>query len=418
MIPTQEMINFPVFAENGKKIQPDTAKYSQGFQEADVLPAEWMNFLENKSSAAITTLNAGISSIEEELNAIVDAGGMTPSVNDNTQLLKAIKLIAQTLNSASSTKLKNERNFVVKDFDETNEGTSVKFDGTEDVSLNLPKNIKANFEGDLNGSASKFGGYTPTEFLNLVSASLPIEVKNNIEISKPLNVNYIVTGDNVVITLKSGSFLGQKININFIKKGSITQIINGEVMSETSSIGQNCNFMWNGTFWNYIDTNSTGDIKPAVGTSPQIGWLLCDGREVSKATYSSLYAVIGDDYGVASDTSKFKLPDLRGRFLQGADGNLGKYIEAGLPNIIGTTTPTILRFSDSMTGALQSYGWGDRRCLSQTDNPHYVGGLKFNAALGETKADGTLKSASEYHVFGKSDTVQPPACTINYLIRY
>lgn len=100
MIPTQEMINFPVFAENGKKIQPDTAKYSQGFQEADVLPAEWMNFLENKSSAAITTLNAGISSIEEELNAIVDAGGMTPSVNDNSQLLKAIQYM---LNKAVQT---------------------------------------------------------------------------------------------------------------------------------------------------------------------------------------------------------------------------------------------------------------------------------------------------------------------------
>lgn len=100
MIPTQEMIKFPVFAENGKKIQPDTAKYSQGFQEADVLPAEWMNFLENKSSAAISTLNAGVSSIEEEINAVIDAGGMTPSVNDNSQLLKAIQYM---LNKAVQT---------------------------------------------------------------------------------------------------------------------------------------------------------------------------------------------------------------------------------------------------------------------------------------------------------------------------
>jgi microcystin-dependent protein len=42
--------------------------------------------------------------------------------------------------------------------------------------------------------------------------------------------------------------------------------------------------------------------------------LLADGREVSKADYAELYAAIGDNYGTASSTSNFKLPDMRACF--------------------------------------------------------------------------------------------------------
>lgn len=93
MIKTQEMVSYPIFAENGQKIQPDAAKYSAGFQESDVLPAEWVNFFENKSSSAITTLNAGMSSVEEELNNLVEAGGQSPTSADNSQILKSVQYL-------------------------------------------------------------------------------------------------------------------------------------------------------------------------------------------------------------------------------------------------------------------------------------------------------------------------------------
>jgi len=102
MIKTQEMTSFPIFAENGQKIQPDTAKYSAGFQESDVLPAEWVNYFENKSSSAITTLNAGVTSIEEELNNLVVAGGQSPTSTDNSQVLKSIQyLINQSVKQSA-----------------------------------------------------------------------------------------------------------------------------------------------------------------------------------------------------------------------------------------------------------------------------------------------------------------------------
>jgi microcystin-dependent protein len=45
------------------------------------------------------------------------------------------------------------------------------------------------------------------------------------------------------------------------------------------------------------------------------GWLPCDGREVSKADYRALYAVIGAAYGETANT--FFLPDYRSRKLMG-----------------------------------------------------------------------------------------------------
>ena len=53
------------------------------------------------------------------------------------------------------------------------------------------------------------------------------------------------------------------------------------------------------------------------------GWMLCDGRELSAATYPELFAVIKNIYGTAN-VGSFKLPDYRGMFLRGTDNGAGK----------------------------------------------------------------------------------------------
>lgn len=57
------------------------------------------------------------------------------------------------------------------------------------------------------------------------------------------------------------------------------------------------------------------------GTVPQ-GWLLCDGSTASRSIYSALFAAIGTAHGQGDNSTTFHLPDLRGRFLRGAD-NMG-----------------------------------------------------------------------------------------------
>lgn len=96
MIPTQTFIEFPEFCDTGTKIKPDSAKYASGFVGADVLPAEWLNYFENKSSVGITDLNRGVSSIEKEMNSVLSAAGKTASESSTDQLVDSIKyLISQ-----------------------------------------------------------------------------------------------------------------------------------------------------------------------------------------------------------------------------------------------------------------------------------------------------------------------------------
>tara|TARA_R100001086_G_scaffold87122_4_gene42590 strand:+ start:2993 stop:4315 length:1323 start_codon:yes stop_codon:yes gene_type:complete len=65
-----------------------------------------------------------------------------------------------------------------------------------------------------------------------------------------------------------------------------------------------------------------GAVLPHFGTVVPAGFLLCDGREISRTTYQELFAVIGIAYGTPSGSSTFLIPDLRGRIPIGLD-NMG-----------------------------------------------------------------------------------------------
>lgn len=102
MIPTQEMTAFPVWAASpsAAKVEPGAAKYAAGWLEADVVPHEWLNWLFNRASGAVTKHNAGVLSMEKEINSVLTAGGQTPDVSDDDQLLDAIQYLIQQSGNA------------------------------------------------------------------------------------------------------------------------------------------------------------------------------------------------------------------------------------------------------------------------------------------------------------------------------
>jgi microcystin-dependent protein len=67
------------------------------------------------------------------------------------------------------------------------------------------------------------------------------------------------------------------------------------------------------------------------------GWLLCDGSTASRSTYAGLFAAVGVVHGEGNGTTTFHLPDLRGRFIRGAD-NMGTGA-AGRDLGVGERTP-------------------------------------------------------------------------------
>ena len=153
---------------------------------------------------------------------------------------------------------------------------------------------------------------------------------------------------------------------------------------------------------------------------PPVGFLAFDGSEYNISDYPELYNVIKNISSFHSNTEgKFKIPNLKGRVLQGADTVIGELIEAGLPNIKGEIK------TNDVYGSIQGYypsGYGAYK-VKRKGNSAWQGSVKgtfdleFDARKGETKKDGTLKTEYEPHVYGNSDTVQMDAFTVYWVIK-
>lgn len=80
-----------------------------------------------------------------------------------------------------------------------------------------------------------------------------------------------------------------------------------------------------------------GSMIAFAGKAIPEGWLLCNGALVRRTTYARLFAAIGTAWGAGDGSTTFKLPDADGRVMQGVTdaSKVGKYLEAGLPNITG-----------------------------------------------------------------------------------
>lgn len=135
------------------------------------------------------------------------------------------------------------------------------------------------------------------------------------------------------------------------------------------------------------------------------GCLLMNGAEVSRTTYARLFGVLGTAFGAGNGTTTFKLPDARGRTLQGANGNLLQYLAAKLPNIRGNIGPLLFKGDESLavSGALSVSAYGGLGAATTGNN---VGRLSmdFNAGV--------------YNAIYSGTTVQSPAITVNWFIKY
>lgn len=100
------------------------------------------------------------------------------------------------------------------------------------------------------------------------------------------------------------------------------------------------------TYWSQIPTYAdlpdlmpTGVVLPFGGSTVPNGWLLANGAAVSRSGKARLFSVYGTAFGAGDGSTTFNLPDLRDRYIIGANTNaLGTQIAEQLPNISGTAT--------------------------------------------------------------------------------
>lgn len=159
----------------------------------------------------------------------------------------------------------------------------------------------------------------------------------------------------------------------------------------------------------------TGTVHAFAGSSAPSGYLICDGSAVSRTTYANLFAVIGTTYGAGNGTSTFNLPNLIDRFVQGSSTG-GTYKNAGLPNFVG-----YIRSRSNTFRADAS--WNNSKTLGN----NATGGA-FSVVEDHLRSEGNaddntyeyiakLDPSTQKSIYGASETVQPPALTMRYIIK-
>ena len=152
-----------------------------------------------------------------------------------------------------------------------------------------------------------------------------------------------------------------------------------------------------------LHINPTGTLIPYMGDTPPLGYLKCDGAEVSRTTYARLFRVIGTTYGTGDGSNTFNLPDFKNKTFWGADNNLGKVFTSGLPNITGNSGAKFFNISD-VSGPFYTSTTSQSAPDAGTDNTTYTS-IAFDASLSNS-------------IYGRSSIVQPPAISLNILIKY
>ena len=288
MIPQQTFEDYDIFGDGATKVVPDAAKRAAGFQQADVLPAEWMNWAWYKNSKSINDLDDGVSSIEAEINNVLSENNITPAENNSTQLFKAMqKTGGCIITSAATPKVVTgpsiEAGNVVKVMfgadvtgTDTTTGLLISYNGSN-------KPVKVNKNGTLvdfvahtiNGSTKYIQAYTTLEFVYD-------------------GVNLIIIGNPVVL---SGT--------------DYTIYADGKIGNE-----------------------SVGDVKLKSTNDIPYGWLEANGQAVSRTKYAELFQkyktqtydsdpthTLLSRYGSGDGSTTFNLPDFREVALVGTGTN-------------------------------------------------------------------------------------------------
>lgn len=140
-----------------------------------------------------------------------------------------------------------------------------------------------------------------------------------------------------------------------------------------------------------------GQIMMYGAAAAPVGWLLCDGTAVSRATYATLFAIIGTTYGVGNGSTTFNLPDLRGRVAVGKDS--GTFSSLGATGGAETHTLTEAQMPSHLHSiAISGFG-GAWQVGNGQGAP---GGSQNTGSAGSSQAHNNLQ----------------PYQVVNYIIKY
>jgi microcystin-dependent protein len=170
-----------------------------------------------------------------------------------------------------------------------------------------------------------------------------------------------------------------------------------------------------------------GAIIPWAGAVAPANWLLCDGAEVSRTTYASLFGLVGTTYGAGNGTTTFNVPDLRGRIPVGKNGGSFGTLGAkgGVESVALTTNemPSHTHIQDAHNHTHRQWIFNG----ASASGYHYGFGYSTGGAandMGAAQGSGEVwygnfptTATNQYTGGGQAHTNLQPYQVVNYIIK-
>lgn len=150
---------------------------------------------------------------------------------------------------------------------------------------------------------------------------------------------------------------------------------------------------------------SVGTITEYAGIFPPDGWMLCDGRTVSRTVYEQLFDAIGTTFGSGDGSTTFNLPDLRNRFSVGTGdlynlNNKGGNKDSIIPYHNHNIDTIVSSGPSNNTSGIQSASHTHTR-----GSMNITGQLKFSANAGNGMPDAEYTGSGCISAFNQQGAV-------------
>ena len=359
-------------AENSKKSASDSASAASSSAESAASSATTATREADRAQDIADSLEGlagitGIATTDEAIAGVVDNKAMTPlktkeAIEQGTNVFTALNAFRANIIVSNGTAAGSQGQIVL---------------GVKPRTATVQANIISSTTGALNYNATettghyfKIGNNIATTSITSNESETAIFSHNAFEFARITNVGV-------------AKWLG---NANTATKLETSRTINGVAFDGTKDI--------------IVDSNPVGTIIAVAYTGVPEGYMHCNGAAVNRTTYVNLFNKIGTTYGAGDGSTTFNLPNPVARFLEGGIG-AGTYYEAGLPNITGN----ISAFKSSISGAFVGSNNTNRYDGWNDNEDEYAVSTSFDASRSNS-------------IYGASTTVQPPAMTVIYCIKY
>ncbi len=213
--------------------------------------------------------------------------------------------------------------------------SALRFSNVHTTNMNVYGNLTVS--GSLIGTATNA---TTATVASRLSLDTTISLAGDLQTLSPVSINYGQGGAITLNTVISGNFVSDR------------QRIYDVTLDDDLLVYRTGNTAVNKMSRRLFVSNiiPVGTIVSFGGKVAPEGWSICDGREIDRSSHIDLAVALGYSitdpsqylWGTASDPSKMKLPDLRGKMLLGWVDPLnlstpsGSYVTASAANTIGS----------------------------------------------------------------------------------